>query len=412
MGSKNLKGLVVSGNGKVLPQEPAALTVVKHKVSQGLKANSVWAELRRKYGTGEDMPLMSTLGMLPTRNWQTGVLEENTLRGIAPMLNAGQWPRTNLSCGPYCPNPCSHYIKINGGLYAGAACDGPEFETMYAFGSNCGIGKFDAITKAAQLCDEAGIDTISAGVTISFLIECFARGLIDTGQTDGIELQFGDDEAVLKCLQKIIHRDGAGHFWGEGTRSLSARIPGSSAFAMHSTGMDLGGYECRGFYGQALQFALNPKGGDHHGFGLPARTEAADGTNRQIPGKGKLLVKDALGRAIADSLVVCVFPRKIMVALFPELLTAITGTPYSAQDLERIGMRILTQERLFNTREGLGRDDDTLPERLLSEPLPDGPNQGSTVPLEELKDDIYKVLKWDLQTGVPHAALLNDLGIT
>jgi aldehyde:ferredoxin oxidoreductase len=167
-----------------------------------------------------------------------------------------------------------------------------------------------------------------------------------------------------------------------------------------------------GFYGQALQFALNPKGGDHHGFGLPARSEAADGTNRQIAGKGNLLVKDALGRAIADSLVVCVFPRKVMVALFPELLTAITGKSHSTQDLEHIGMRILTQERMFNMREGLGRADDTLPQRLLSEPLPDGPNQGSTVPLEELKDDIYKVLKWDLKTGVPHAELLNDLGIT
>lgn len=411
MGSKNLKALAVSGNGTVLPHDPAALTAFKHKVSQGLKANSVWTELRRKYGTGDDMPLMSKLGMLPTRNWQTGVFEEDLLREIAPMLNSKRWPRTNLSCGPFCANPCSHYIKINDGPYAGAVCDGPEYETMYAFGSNCGIGKFDAITKAAQLCDENGLDTMSAGVTISFLIECFTRGLIDARQTDGLELQFGDDEAVLRCLQKIIARDGAGYLWGEGTRILSAQIPGSSAFAMHCKGLELGGYECRGLYGQALQFALNPKGGDHHGFGLPARTEAADGTNRQIAGKGNLLKNDALGRVIADSLVLCVFPRKILGPLFPELLTAITGTPYSAQALDRIGMRILTQERLFNTREGLRREDDTLPERLLKEPLPDGPNQGSTVPLEALKDDAYRVFGWDLKTGVPQEGLLNDLGI-
>jgi aldehyde:ferredoxin oxidoreductase len=411
MGSKNLKGLVVSGNGTVLPQDPAAMTVLKHKVSQGLKDNSVWAELRRNYGTGEDMPLMNKLGMLPTRNWQTGVLEEEILKGIAPMLNRGQWPRKNISCGPYCPNPCSHYIDINDGPYAGAACDGPEYETMYVFGSNCGIGKFDAVVKAAQICDENGIDTLSAGVTISFLIECFTRGLIDIDHTDGIKLEFGDDEAVIKCLQKIASREGAGYLWGEGVRAVSAQIPGSAAFAMHAKGMELGGYECRGFYGQALQFALNPKGGDHHGFGLPARTEAADGTNREIKGKGELLKKDALGRIVADSLALCVFPRKVMFHLFPDLLAAITGKAFTAADLTQIGMRILTLERLFNTREGLRRKDDTLPERLLKEPLPGGPNQGSTVPLEELKDDAYAVFGWDQQTGIPQKGLLRELGI-
>ncbi len=282
---------------------------------------------------------------------------------------------------------------------------------MYVFGPNCGIGKFDAVVAAAQLCDESGIDTMSAGVTISFLIECFTRGLITAEQTDGIELKFGDDEAVMKCLKKIIAREGAGYFWGEGVRAMSARIPGSAAFAMHCKGMEMGGYECRGFYGQALQFALNPKGGDHHGIGLPARAEMADGSNRQTAGKGNLLKPDALGRIIADSLVTCVFPRKVMWPLFPELLTAITGETYRQEDLDRIGMRILTQERLFNTREGLRRADDTLPGRLLNEPLPDGPNKGSTVPLEELKDDGYRTFGWDLQTGIPNEALVKDLGI-
>ena len=411
MGSKNLKGMVVSGNGVVLPADPAAMSAAKQKVSQGLKENSVWAELRRNYGTGEDMPLMSKLGMLPTRNWQTGVLEEETLKGIAPMLNRGQWPRRNISCGPYCPNPCSHYIEVKEGPYAGASCDGPEYETMYVFGSNCGIGKFDAVVKAAQICDENGMDVLSAGLTVSFLIECFTRGLIDLSHTDGIKLAFGDDEAVIKCLEKIASREGAGYLWGEGVRAVSAQIPGSSAFAMHVKGLELGGYECRGFYGQALQFALNPKGGDHHGFGLPARTEAADGTNREIKGKGELLKKDAQGRAVADSLVLCCFPRKVMFNLFPDFLAAITGKTCTAADLAKIGLRILTLERLFNTREGMRRKDDTLPERLLKEPLPDGPNRGSTVPLEELKDDAYAVFGWDQKTGIPQAELLRELGI-
>ena len=107
----------------------------------------------------------------------------------------------------------------------------------------------------------------------------------------------------------------------------------------------------------------------------------------------------------------CCFPRKITVPLYPDLLKAITGTPFTTEDLDLIGLRILTQERLFNIREGLGRKDDTLPERLLNEPLPDGPNKGSTVPLETLKDEAYAALGWDLETGVPKQKLLNKLGI-
>jgi aldehyde:ferredoxin oxidoreductase len=180
---------------------------------------------------------------------------------------------------------------------------------------------------------------------------------------------------------------------------------------MHCKGLEIGGYECRGFFGQALEFAVNPKGGDHHGMGLPARTEAADGTNREIKGKGARLKKEASERVIGDSLVICCFPRKIMVPLFETLVTALTGIPTSRESLDQVAWRIMTQERLFNTREGLGREDDSLPERLLKEPLPDGPHKGSIVPLEALKDEAYAALGWNLSTGIPEEALVKKLGI-
>ena len=411
MGAKNLKGIIISGANTVTPADPEKFTEVKRKIAAALKDNRAWAENRRKYGTGEDMPEMNEWGMLPTRNWQTGVLEGDTLSGIAPTLNEKQWPRKNIACGPYCPNPCSHHITIGAGPYAGAACDGPEYETMYVFGSNCGIGKFDAVVAASELCDEYGIDTISAGLTVSFLMECFEKGLIDTSHTDGLKLQFGDDAALMEALRKIASREGAGYLWGEGARRLAAEIPGSEAFAMHCKGLEMGGYECRAFFGQALAFALNSKGGDHHGLGLPARLEAADGTNLEIKGKGMLVKKEAVGRIVADSLVVCCFPRKMTAPIFGDLIEAVAGLALSRTDLEDIGLRILTQERLFNTREGMRRTDDTLPERLLSEPLPDGPYRGSTVPLEALKDDAYAALEWNRETGVPEPALLERLGI-
>jgi len=273
------------------------------------------------------------------------------------------------------------------------------------------LSRFDAVVAAAEICDEYGIDTITAGLTVSFLMECFKKGLINTSQTDGLKLEFGDDDAVMACLKKIVNREGVGYLWGEGTRRLASQIPGSSGFAMHCKGLEMGGYECRGFFGQALEFAVNPKGGDHHGMGLPARTEAADGTNLQIKGKGARLKKDASERVIGDSLVVCCFPRKIMVPLYETLITALTGIPISREYLDGVAWRIMTQERLFNTREGLGREDDSLPERLLKEPLPEGPHKGSTVPLEALKDEAYAALGWDLSTGVPEEALVKKLGI-
>lgn len=411
MGSKNLKGIVITGTKAIEPADPEKFKQVKARVREGLKENRSWAELRRTFGTGEDMPVMNEMGMLPTRNWQTGVFEREKLAEIAPTLNKDKWPRKNISCGPFCPNPCSHYIRVEEGPYEGASCDGPEYETMYVFGSNCGIDRFDAIVAAAEICDEYGIDTISAGLTISFLMECFTKGLIDTSRTDGLELRFGDAAAMIACLKKIVSREGAGYLWGEGTLRLSTQIPGSSAFAMHCKGLEMGGYECRGLYGQALAFALNPKGGDHHGFGLPARIEAANGTHRIVKGKGLFLKKDAIDRILADSIVLCTFPRKIMVPLFDPLLTSLTGYPFSRESLDEAGLRILTVERLFNVREGLGRGDDTLPDRLLKEPLPDGPNKGSTVPLEELKNEAYTAFGWDLVTGIPGEEILKRVGI-
>ena len=411
MGSKNLKGIVVSGRQAVRPADAEKFRELLQKVRQGLKENRSWAEIRRAFGTGEDMPVMNQMGMLPTRNWQTGVLEAEKLSGIAPTLNKDKWPRENTSCGPYCPNPCSHHIEIREGSYQGVSCDGPEYESMYAFGSNCGIGRFDLVVAAAAFCDEYGIDVISSGLTVSFLMECFTRGLITTTDTDGLELRFGDDAAIMACLRKIVDREGAGYLWGEGTRVLSGRIPGSSPFAMHCKGLEIGGYECRGFFGQALEFAVNPKGGDHHGMGLPARTEAADGTNREIKGKGARLKKEATERVIGDCLVICCFPRKIMVPLFETVVSALTGIPASRDYLDEVAWRIMTQERLFNTREGLRRTDDSLPDRLLNEPLPDGPYKGSTVPLEALKDEAYGALGWDLDTGIPREDVVRSLGI-
>jgi len=410
MGSKRLKGIVVAGDRVVAPVDKEGFNAVKRLIKDNIKANSKWVAMRRRYGTGGDNIQMSELGMVPTRNWQGGQFEG--IEGICPATTAEEWPRDDIACAPFCPAPCSHYIEIRKGTYLGAHCDGPEYETMYSFGSACGIDKFDAVVAANQICDENGLDTMSVGLTMSFAMECFEKGLITLKDTGGIELRFGNDEAMIAMLKKIVSGEDFGRRLALGARRLSQEIPGSEAFAMHAKGMELGGYECRGLTGQALQFAVSPVGGSHHAFGLPARKEAFDGTRMDVEGKGEYVKNMAIGRIIRDSVIMCSFPGMIVTdAMLPDIVSCLFGESWTADDIKQAGVRIMCEERLFNMREGLTREDDTLPSRLLNEPKPDGPTRGAVVPLEELKDDFYRAMGWDLASGNPPDSLLDELGI-
>jgi len=249
-------------------------------------------------------------------------------------------------------------------------------------------------------------------VSIGFAMECFEKGLIDIRDTDGIELRFGDDRAMITMLNKIVNQEGLGKLLSEGTRSMSKRIEGSEAFAMHVKGLELGGYECRGLMGQALQFAIDNRGGCHHGYGLPARVETFDGTRMITKGKGEQVKNLAIHRIICDSTPVCTFAGIIFDnTTLARVIASLFGEPWSVDDLKEVGLRIMCQERLFNMREGITRKDDSLPARLLNEPKPDGPTKGAVVPLEELKDDYYQAMGWDLVTGNPTDSLLDKLKI-
>jgi aldehyde:ferredoxin oxidoreductase len=259
---------------------------------------------------------------------------------------------------------------------------------------------------------------MTTGVTIGFAMECFEKGLIGVNDTDGIDLRFGNDEAMIAALRKIVNQEGFGRELAKGTKRLSEQIKGSEAFAMHVKGMELGGYECRGLNGQALQFAISSRGGCHHAYGLPARSEVLDRTNLDVKGKGEYVRNTAIGRIIRDSLIVCTFlaigpPEKQVISdeVVLKALTSFLGEPWSFEDLKKVGTRVICQEKLFNAREGITRDHDNLPERLLKEPKPDGPTKGAVVPLEQLKEDFYRVMGFDLSTGNPPDSLLIDLEI-
>jgi aldehyde:ferredoxin oxidoreductase len=413
MGSKKLKGMIVSGDGEVSIADKAGFEAARRKIFKQLKTSfRTWADHWRQYETAADLETTNELGIIPTRNWQNGQFEN--WRGIDKSTTPIGWPDQGHACAPYCPTPGIREVEIQEGPYKGARSS-VEWEAIYAFGSTCGIDKMEAIIAASQICDEFGVDNMTAGVTIGFAMECFEKGLISTEDTDGIELRFGNDAAMIAVLKKMVAQEGFGKKIAFGTKRLSEEIKGSEGFAMHSKGMEFGGYECRGLNGQALQFATSPRGGCHHAHGLPARIEIKDGTRLNIEGKGEQVKNAAISRILCDSLIFCTFPGGLPLFssdVIAETVSSLFGETWSANDVNRVGERVMCQERLFNIREaGLTRKDDILPERLLSEPKPDGPTKGAVVPLEALKDDFYTAMRYDLLTGNPTDAILEKFEI-
>jgi len=409
MGSKNLKGMVVTGNRDVKPADQALFAEVNREVTQLLKTEfKDWGDWWRRYETASDLSTMNELGMLPTRNWQTGQFEG--WQGIDKSTTPMGWPEQGRACGPYCPTPGCRDVEVTEGPYKGAHSD-IEWETVYGFGTTCGVDKMEAVLAASQICDEYGVDTMSAGITIGFAMECFEKGLINEKDTGGIDLRFGNDEAMIAMLRQMVSGDGFGKQIAKGTWRLSKEIKGSEAFAMHAKGMELGGYECRGLNGQALQFAIDSRGGCHHGYGLPARQEAFDGTRLEVETKGEYVKHAAVFRTVRDSMILCTFARFYNDDITAKALTSLFGEPWSVEDLHEVGFRIMCQERVFNMREGLTAKDDTLPSRLLKEPKPDGPTKGEVVPLDRLKTSYYEAMGFDAATGNPPDSLLQKLGI-
>ncbi len=410
MGSKKLKGLVVAGSGKVNISHQDRFEAAKGQIVQRLKTDlRQWGESWRRYETAADLQTTNELGIVPTRNWQKGQFE--SWQGIDKSTTPMGWPEKVRPCGPYCPTAGTREVTIKEGPYKGARSD-IEWETVYAFGSQCGVDKMEAIIAASELCDEFGIDSMTAGITIGFAMECFEKGLIGLKDTEGIELRFGNDQAMIGMLRKLVKQEGFGKELAKGTKRLSEEIKGSEGFAIHAKGMELGGYECRGLNGQALQFAISARGGCHHAYGLPARAETMDGSRLKVEGKGEQVKNAAIGRILGDSLIVCTFAGALFTKGFTvEAVSSIFPEPLSESDLNEAGERIMCQERLFNMREGLSRKDDTLPSRLLSEPKPDGPTKGAVVPLEELKDSFYKAMGYDPSTGNPTDKVLEQFGI-
>jgi aldehyde:ferredoxin oxidoreductase len=421
MGSKLLKGIAVRGSGRIPVVNPEIIKEHARRIA----SNKPLLDQQRRYGTTGVTSGLNAGGGLPTRNFQTGYFEEgDALTGDA--LNESLLVDID---GCYaCPLQCKRVVAASSPYVIDRRFGGPEYETIGAFGSNCGIGDLAAVCKANELCAAYGLDTISTGNAIAFAMECRERGLLGKRELDGLDLHFGNGQAMLRMVEMIARRQGIGDLLAEGVVRAAERIGGNArSFTMAAGGQEFPMHMPRQKPTMGLGYAIGPAGADH-GLGLHDTALVKEGVGmlpwqelgilRSQPlsdlsvEKLRALIYGQCWRTVLDSISTCIFvpySRADIVAL----LSAATGWNSSLFELMKVGQRGITLARFFNTREGFTRADDGLPERCF-EPLPSGAMAGVAIDgsaFEEMVDAYYDMMGWDPATGQPRRGLLLELGL-
>ncbi len=406
MGSKNLKAIALRGTGIVRLHDAAGVMDLTESLSAGLKIHPKIID-RRNYGTVEFLKTINDNGILCTRNFSETHFEEgHRLEGprMREDIVVG-----DASCFA-CPVACGKrsYVKAADGMPM--LLEGPEFETISLLGANCGVSDWASLVEATLVCDEYGFDTMNAGGCVSLTMECFEKGILTPEDTGGIEVRFGNGAALVAVLRLIAERKGIGDILAEGIRYASERF-GAPELAMHSKGQVMAAYDPRGCRGMALTYATSPKGA-HHMFATTMGPEIAGGTRLSYEGKGALQKENQLSMCAVDSLGMCSTLRGgFGMGDQARGFSQITGIEMDIDGLKLAAERIINLERMYNARLGFSRKDDTLPKRILSEPVPSGPSAGETVDLDRLLDDYYACMEWDIGSGLPTRARLEYLGL-
>ncbi|MBU2509862.1 aldehyde ferredoxin oxidoreductase family protein [bacterium] len=415
MGSKNLKAIAVKGTRKAPIRDPEAFMIAVKQAYKEIAANEVVSKGFPLYGTLMAMPALNEGGITPWRNWQHGGSDK---AGHLFMQNwRDKYVKKDVICSPPCNLKCSKWVVSSEGPHVGVLTEGPDYETEYSFGSCCDIADQTAVIEADDLCDKLGLDSISAGVTIAFAMECYEKGILTPNDTDGDEVQFGRSDLLPKLIHKIAYRRGFGELLSLSSKRMSEKLGrGSDAFTMHAKGLEIGGYDPRGARSLALIYACGSRGGCHKSGGAAngqSLKELATGDDRFL-NKGKAAITRFFrnNRVISDSAIICAFAfGSLSQVTILAMLNAATGFHWDKDDLELFWERGNQIERAFNVREGLRREWDTLPKRILKESVKSGSTLGQTVDLDELLDDFYELSGWDLKTGIPTLNALRKLGL-
>ncbi len=433
MGSKNLKAIAVKGTKGVPVDDEDKLNELNTKwrkitTGKGETADDSFSpENQINYGTGEAMAAKNKVyACFPTRNWQAGYFKRAYDKLDDPddriELNPRYWVdvyRDGRRPCPYCTKPCSQYFVAKDTPYGDIEVDGPEYETQYSFGGACEIDSIEAVSKANEMCDTLGLDTISAGLTISWAMEAYEKGLIDTD----LDLEFGNAEAMLEALRRMVFKEGElGKLLGDGVYEAAKKVgQGSEKFAIHVKGMPPAGFEVRGVKGMALAFAVAPRGADHLTSCFYALEmggsywDFEDYDRTKMEGKAFALKSMEDLMTLYDMTGMCKFSRGLMVDKGQlELLNAVTGFDMDLSEFLRAGERVYNLSKAFNIREGFGRKDDTLPDRVFEDEIIYGPTKGQTLSrrkFEEELDRYYDTRGWD-EEGIPLKNTLRRLDLS
>ncbi|MGQ9859440.1 MAG: aldehyde ferredoxin oxidoreductase family protein [Thermodesulfobacteriota bacterium] len=417
MGSKNLKAVAVRGKGSIPLHDPKAFREINSRLLK--KFNETYKDSPpplRLHGTAVTVMATQNYGVFPTRNFQTGTFPG--WEAIHGETLSRRFLLRHKACFA-CPISCGRVTKVEEHPFQGQG-EGPEYETIYALGSNCGVDNLAAVTKANYLCNELGLDTISMGSTIACAMELAERGCLPEADV-GRALRFGDAQAVVDLTRMTGLREGFGDVLAEGSLRLATRY-GHPELAMVAKGQDFAGYEPRGEQGMGLAYATSPIGASHMRgdpayfelLGVPCNVDPLTWEDKPpIVAKWQDLfcIIDAAGLCVFFSVRNLIRPELLAPPVgIMELLNAATGADYDLEELELAGERIFNAERLFLVKAGFSRKDDSLPERILKEPLPEGPGKGMVCHLEEMLDLYYQVRGWT-RDGVPTQKKLRELGL-
>ena len=430
MGSKNLKAVAVRGSAQVPVMERARVTAVARWLGDNYKDRMAWATAGIGRGTQDGVTNQSAVGGLPTRNFGQAMFDHPEL--LSGKRNYEMFLKDRDTCQG-CPVSCKQVFENEDEdpsrsldpVYGGA-----EYEAMAAFGSCCDVSDNLAVLKANELANAYGLDAIATGVSIAFVMECFAHGLLGAGDTGGLEFRWGDADVLVRAVEMIGRREGFGDVMAEGVARMAARFgPDSEPFNMTVKGQELPMHEPRLKPAMGVGYALAPVGADHMmnmhdtsftrpGGSIERVNSALDEPVEPAPrealdeNKLKIFVTELNWMHFHDCALICQF-YCYNYAQLAEALSGVSGVEYGIRDILAVGARAQTLARLFNLREGFTAADDRLPQRVMTA-FDSGPIEGSGITDEDFawfKHHFYEQMGWDPESGQPTDACLRNLGL-
>lgn len=422
MASKNLKAVAIKGSGNIKIADPRKFQKLVEEIEDRTYSHpQYWP--RRTMGTTRILMLANKLGFLPTRHFTSGIFEHAA--DVSGEKLAKEYNVKNRACFS-CIVPCSRVYVIRTGKYANLLGEGPEYEPLSSFTARVGNSDLNLALKAVDLANRMGLDAISTAECIAWAMELYERRELTKKDTEGLELSWGNSEAILTLIKKIANREGFGDLLADGVKRAAQKLGKGKEIAMHVKGLEIIQADPRGLKGYGLGYAVASRGGDHlrsepflelndspemgvEMFGIPEAT-----LRLAYKGKGKLVRYFENWCAIIDSLEVCKNLAENMQLLpFDEAaktVEAATGFHFTKEEIFKIGERIVNLERAFLIREGIRRRDDYLPSRFLKEPLPKGNSKGSIFEMEPMLNEYYAERGWD-KRGIPKKATLEKLDL-